>query len=153
MTDSSTLGGAEPRSRAASHASGAEIDQARATLEVLHGAAALLQGAVEQRENLLSEIASAEQALATVLQKHLRAEHALAAAHDKLDRTVREAEHAERLRADLVQRIAELEQGRDAVNHSTGVAPTVVYSPPAPAPAVALAPAVAPAPVVAAPVV
>src|SRR5712691_3718490 len=136
MTDSSTLGGAEPRSRAAGHASGAEIDQARATLEVLHGAAALLQGAVEQRESLLSEIASAEQALAEVLQKHLRAEHALAAAQDKLERTVREAEHAERLRAEqtrlatdfdeavnavlarrgaLVQEIVELEQRRDTL--------------------------------------
>src|SRR5712691_9842469 len=155
MTDSSTLGGAEPRSRAAGHASGAEIDQARATLEVLHGAAALLQGAVEQRESLLSEIASAEQALAEILQKHLRAEHALTAAHDKLERTVREAEHAERLRAELVQGIVELEQRRDALNHSTGVAPTVEYALPAivaapppvlAAPVMATAPAPLPSP-------
>jgi signal peptidase len=132
MTDSSTLGGAEPRARAASHAASAEIDQARATLEVLHGATTLLQGAVEQRESLLSEIAHAEQALAEVLQKHLRAEHALSAAQDRLERTVREAERADRLRADLVQRIVELEQRRDALNPNVRLAPSVVYAPPAP---------------------
>jgi signal peptidase len=180
MTDSSTLGGAEPRSHAASHASGAEIDQVRATLQVLHGAATLLQGAVEQRESLLSEIASAEQALAEVLQKHLRAEHALAAAQDKLERTIGEAEQAERLRADqsslatdfdktvnavlarrgaLVQEIVALERRRDLLSQTIGVAQPVSYAIAEPPPieyaplAAPIAPIYAPlAPVMAAPV-
>src|SRR5438270_10949197 len=119
-----------------------ELDQVQATVQALQGAASLLQGAMEQRQELLTEMRTAHESLAALQQQRAEAEHALAAAASQLDRAAREVAQvraeqsgvvaefdklvhsALQRRQTLVTEIADLERQRDALTP---------YAPPAPA--------------------
>jgi signal peptidase I len=152
MTDSSRALAAEPQPPTGpADAASVDLDQARATVEVLHGAATLLQAAIEQRESLQAEIASAEEALAVVLQAHLRTARAVTEAEAQLERTRRDVEQVEQVRSEqsrlvtefdrlvqaaldrrsaLVHEVVELERRRDALLVAAAHSPAPRTMPP-----------------------
>src|SRR3979411_1575676 len=67
-----------------------ELDQVQATVQALQGAASLLQGAMEQRQELLSEMRTAHESLAALRLERAQAEQALLSATNQLDRAARE---------------------------------------------------------------
>src|SRR5439155_513807 len=69
-----------------------ELDQVQATVQALQGAAALLQGAIDQRQELLTEMRTAEESLSAVRLERAQAEQALAVATNQLERAAREVE-------------------------------------------------------------
>src|SRR5438552_17788104 len=76
-----------------------ELDQVSATVQALQSAATLLQGPMQQRQGMWSEMRTAEHALAPLQQQRMTAEQALGNAIAQLDGTAREidqtrAEHA-----------------------------------------------------------
>jgi signal peptidase len=138
MTDpiqnpSSTFG-PQPHAPANPPAWGVEFDQARATVEALQGAAALLQNAMDQRQSLWTEMRVAEQSLSRLRQQSSQAEQALAEAQAHLERTSRGIEQvrfeqssvvaefdklvqgALARRSAVVQEIADLERRRDELS-------------------------------------
>lgn len=124
MTDTFLIPAQEPQASP-------ELEQVRATVQALQGAATLLQGAIEQRHGLWAEVREAEQALARLQQQRAEAEQALVAAQTHLERTTRTVEQVrseqqgvvaefDRLvqsalarRADLINEISTLELRRD----------------------------------------
>jgi signal peptidase I len=131
-----------------------ELDQVRATVQALQGAATLLQGAMEQRQGLASEMRTAEQRLSALQQQQAQAEQALSSATAQLERMTRDLERVrseqnglladfDRLvqgalarRGALLSEIADLERQREGT--SPVAAPTFT---PTAAPALATAPA------------
>jgi signal peptidase len=124
-----------------------ELDQVQATVQALQGAASLLQGAMEQRQELLTEMRTAHESLAALRLERAQAEQALLSATNQLDRAAREVaqvraeqngvvaefdklvQSALQRRSALVTEIADLERQRDAL---TTFAPLTPVSPPPP---------------------
>jgi hypothetical protein len=143
MTDFSTPG-PEQWPLAPRDARSREFDQVQATVQALQGAASLLQGAMEQRQELVSEMRSAEESLALIQHQRVQAEQALANATSQLERAARDVEQvrseqngvvaefdklvqgALARRGALVSEIAELERQRDTLAQF----PSVTLSPP-----------------------
>jgi signal peptidase len=131
--------GTEPRPEVANDPWSTDFDQVRATVQALQGAATLLQGAMEQRQGLWSEMRSAEQKLNVVEAQRREAEQAVVAASAQLERTARDLDQVrqeqngvlsefDRLvqsalarRTALLAEISELERQRNAL--ATGVPP------------------------------
>src|SRR5438128_2565120 len=125
-----------------------ELAQVQATVQALQGAAALLQGAMDQRQELLTELRTAEGSLMALRQQRAQAEQALANATSQLERAAREVaqvraeqngvvaefdklvQGALQRRGALVSEIADLERRR---------ATLAQYAPATPAPALPLA--------------
>jgi signal peptidase len=82
--------GPEPRPEVARDPWSTDFDQVRATVQALQGAATLLQGAMEQRQGLWSEMRNAEQKLNVVEAQRREAELALHTATTQLERTARD---------------------------------------------------------------